>query len=110
MLLGCQSPCAKKANRHARREPPRLFISTKSSGPVSDTGAQAHESSSWAPVPGCREVKLPLAPVLRPLRAAAKDKKGELSKPMQRYQGTPRVAQQNHQVQRPRVSKLRGHA
>jgi hypothetical protein len=64
----------------------------------------------WAPAPGCREVEPPLAPVLRPLRAAAKDKKGELSKPMQRDRGTPRVAQQNHQVRRPRVSQPRGQA
>jgi hypothetical protein len=52
----------------------------------------------WAPVPECREDKLPLAPALRPLRADAKDKKGEFSKPMQQYRGTPRMAQQNHQL------------
>jgi hypothetical protein len=46
MLLGHRSPCAKKANRHARNELPHLSISTENSGPASDTGARAHESSS----------------------------------------------------------------
>jgi hypothetical protein len=46
ILLGRLSPRAKKANRHARSEPPRLFILAESSDPVSDTGAQAHELSS----------------------------------------------------------------
>jgi hypothetical protein len=46
MLLGRRSPCAKKANRHARREPSRLFISAESSSPASGTGPRAHESCS----------------------------------------------------------------
>jgi hypothetical protein len=39
ILLVRRSPSAKKANRHARSKPPRLFISAKSSGPASDSGA-----------------------------------------------------------------------
>jgi hypothetical protein len=46
ILLGRRSPCAKKANHHARSEPPRLFISAESSGPASGTGGRAHESYS----------------------------------------------------------------
>jgi hypothetical protein len=46
MLLGRRSPCAEKVNHHVRSEPPRLSISTERSGPASDTGARAHESSS----------------------------------------------------------------
>jgi hypothetical protein len=48
--LVCGSPSAEKANRRARSEPlptvVRLFISAKNNGPVSDTGARAHESYS----------------------------------------------------------------
>jgi hypothetical protein len=48
--LVCGSPSAEKANRHERSEPPpavvRLSISAGNNGPVSDTGAQAHESYS----------------------------------------------------------------
>jgi hypothetical protein len=48
--LVCRSPSAEKANRHARSEPPptavRLSISAENYGPVSDTGAWAHESYS----------------------------------------------------------------
>jgi hypothetical protein len=36
----------KKANRHARSEPPRLFISAESSGLASGMGARVHESYS----------------------------------------------------------------
>jgi hypothetical protein len=46
----------------------------------------------WAPVPGCREVEPPLAPVPRLLGAAVEDKEGEISKPRQRYRGILRVA------------------
>jgi hypothetical protein len=64
----------------------------------------------WALVPRCREVESPLVPAPRLLRAAAEDREGEFSKQMQRYRGTPRVAQQNHQVRRPHVSQPRGQA
>ena len=42
--------------------------------------------------------------------AAAEDKEGEFSKPMQQYRGTPRMALQNHQVRRPGVSQPWGQA
>jgi hypothetical protein len=49
-LLRRRSPSAKKANRHERSKPPpailRLFTSSETNSPVSDTGARAHESSS----------------------------------------------------------------
>jgi hypothetical protein len=49
-IAGVLSPSAKKANRHARSEPPpavaRLFISAENNGPVYDTGAPAHKSYS----------------------------------------------------------------
>jgi hypothetical protein len=48
--LVCGSPSAKKANRHARNEPPhavvRLSISAENNDPVYDMGAQAHKSYS----------------------------------------------------------------
>jgi hypothetical protein len=61
-------------------------------------------------VPRCREVEPMLTPVPRLLEAATEGREGEFSKPMQRYRGTLCVAQQNHQVQRPRVSQPRGQA
>jgi hypothetical protein len=46
----CWSPSAKKANRHARSEPPPavacLFISVENDDPVYDMGAHAHKSYS----------------------------------------------------------------
>jgi hypothetical protein len=57
----------------------------------------------------CGEGEPLLAPVPRLLGAAAEDREVKISKPMQRYRGTPRMAQQNHQVRRPRVNQPRGH-
>jgi hypothetical protein len=88
----------------------RLFTSAEANDPVSDVRARAHESASLGAGSWVQKVEPPLAPVLRPLRAAVEDRKGEFSKPMQWYRGTPRMAQQNHQVQRPRVSQSRGQA
>jgi hypothetical protein len=87
-----------------------LLTSIETNNPVSDAGAWAHESPSLALIPGCREVEPTLAPVPHLLEVAAEDKEGEFSKPMQWYRGTPRVAQQNHQVRRPQVSQPRGQA
>jgi hypothetical protein len=53
----------------------------------------------WAPVPGCREAKPPLALVPRSLGAAAEDGEVKFSNPMRWYQGTPHVAQQNHKYE-----------
>jgi hypothetical protein len=112
----------------------RLFVSTESSGPVrriksilppavvrpvisaetdspgSDAGPGPTSHPPWALVPGCREVEPPLAPVPRFLGAAAEDGEVKFSNPMRRYRGTPRVAQQNHQVRRRWVSQSRGQA
>jgi hypothetical protein len=96
MLLGRRSPSAKRANRRERSKPPpavvRLFTSVETNSPVSDTGGGPTSHPPWATVPGCREVEPPLAPVPRLLETAVEDREGEFSKPMQRYQGTPRVA------------------
>jgi hypothetical protein len=59
------SPSAKKANCHARSEPPPtvvlLFISAESSGPVSDMGPGPTSHTPWASVSECEEGKLPRA-------------------------------------------------
>jgi hypothetical protein len=48
--LECGSPSAEMANRHVRSEPLPAVVclsnSTENNGPVSDTGARAHESYS----------------------------------------------------------------
>jgi hypothetical protein len=50
LQLECGSSSAEMANRHARSEPlpavVRLSNSVENNGPVSDTGARAHESYS----------------------------------------------------------------
>jgi hypothetical protein len=49
ILLGHRSPCAEKANRRVRSTPPsaavRLFTFAETNSPISNMGAQAHESS-----------------------------------------------------------------
>jgi hypothetical protein len=44
------------------------------------------------PVPWCREVKPPIAPIPRLLGAAAEDGEVKFSKLMWQYRGTPRMA------------------
>jgi hypothetical protein len=50
MHLACRFLGAKEANRRTRSTPPpavaRLFTSTKTNSPVSNTGARAYKSSS----------------------------------------------------------------
>jgi hypothetical protein len=87
------------ANRRAPSSPLKAAAQPMTRGP----GPTSHPP--WAPVPGCRKVEPSLVPVPRLLGAATEDKEGEFSKLMQRYRGTPRVAQTNHQVRRPRVSQ-----
>jgi hypothetical protein len=60
---------------------PLVFAAT--SGPISGTGAWAHESSFLGPVPAYREVAPPLTPLPRLLRATEEDGEVKFSKPMQ---------------------------
>jgi hypothetical protein len=79
--LVCGSPSAKKANRHARSEPPptavRLFISTaRNNSPLYDMGAQAHESYSLGVGSRVQKSRTAACASTAPPRAAAEDREG----------------------------------
>jgi hypothetical protein len=137
MLLGCWPPCAEKTNRRVRSTPlpavVRLFTSAESSGPVcrvrstpppvvvrlfasaetnspvSDTGARAHESSPLGAGSWVQRSRTAAHASTAPPQGRRRRQK-IFQKPMQRYRGTPRVAQQKHQVWRSQVSQPRGQA
>jgi hypothetical protein len=97
MHLARQVLCAEKANRRVKSAPPpavvRLIAPAETAAQSLARGAGPTSHPPWEPVPTYREVEPPLAPISCLLRAAAEDREGEISKSMQRYRSTPRVAQ-----------------
>jgi hypothetical protein len=91
----------------------RHRLRRRASSPPPKATAQGPGPTSHPPrviVPGCREVKLPLALMPRLLGTAVEDGEVKFSKLMQQNQGTLRVTQRNSQIRKSQVDSGRARA